>query len=258
MIVIRVESGKEPFDDATLRVIQRIATETVQEVRGLLPSLSGDLVLAVKTSQRVIPETGEVGHSISPGRVQWSADPSRPGGIAGLAERELRFTLFHELHHQARRWVMRGGPLRISFMEGPVCEGLATAFERDAGGRRPPWAQYPPDVEAWVHELLALPRKASYDEWMFLHPDGRRWIGYRAGTHIADRAIKASGLSAAQLVNVPTSEILRQAGYGAPTPGDRLLRWLQGRWREKLVRSLRRTQQGQFRFRSRAPELRWR
>lgn len=48
---------------------------------------------------------------------------------------------------------------------------------------------------------------------MYRHPDGRQWIGYRAGTHIADRAIKASGLSAAQLVNVPTAEILKLAGY---------------------------------------------
>jgi hypothetical protein len=93
---------------------------------------------------------------------------------AGVAERELRFTLFHELHHQARGWVMRGGARRTTFMDGPVCEGLASAFERDAAGRRAPWAEYPPDVEAWVHELMALPRTARYAKWMFRHPDGRR------------------------------------------------------------------------------------
>ena len=52
----------------------------------------------------------------------------------------------------------------------------------------------------------------TLDQWMFRHPDGRRWIGYRAGTYIADRAIAASGLSAAQLVLVPTDEILEMAG----------------------------------------------
>lgn len=231
--MIRVESGKAILDDVTLRAIQRIATETVQEVRELLPGLSGDLVLAVAPSRRVIPETGELGAAVSPGRIRWRADPGRPGGIAGVAERELRVTLFHELHHQARGWVMRGGPRRTTFMDGPVCEGLASAFERDAAGRRAPWAEYPSDVEAWVHELMALPRTARYAKWMFRHPDGRRWIGYRAGTHIADRAIEASGLSAAQLVNVTTAEILKLAGYGAPAKGHRSSRrlptWLPGR-----------------------------
>jgi len=122
-------------------------------------------------------------------------------------------------------------------MDGPVCEGLASAFERDAAGRRAPWAEYPPDVEAWVHELMALPRTARYAKWMFRHPDGRRWIGYRAGTHIADRAIKASGLSAAQLVNVTTAEILKLAGYGAPAQDHRPCRrfpaWLPGRRRSR-------------------------
>jgi hypothetical protein len=47
---------------------------------------------------------------------------------------------------------------------------------------------------------------------MFQHPDGRRWIGYRAGTYIADRAIAASSRSAAELVQTPTGEILSLAG----------------------------------------------
>jgi hypothetical protein len=70
------------------------------------------------------------------------------------------------------------GARRTSFMDGVVSEGLATAFERDAGGRLPPW---------------------------FQHPDGRRRIGYRAGTYIADQAIAASGSSAADLVLAPTA-----------------------------------------------------
>lgn len=207
-------------DDATLAVIQEIATQTVAEVSKFLPRFSGDLVLAVSGDEHVIPETGEVGGSVSPGRIEWHADPARPGGIAGVAERELRFTLFHELHHQVRGWVMRGSDTRpTTFMEGSVSEGLASAFERDAAGRRAPWAQYPAEVESWVNELLGLPLTANYGEWMIHHPDGRRWIGYRAGTYIADRAIKASGLSAAQLVTTPTAAILEFGGYKLPGAG---------------------------------------
>jgi hypothetical protein len=47
--------------------------------------------------------------------------------------------------------------------------------------------------------------------WMVEHPDGRRWIGYRAGTFIADQAIAASGRTAAQLATMPTDEVLALA-----------------------------------------------
>jgi uncharacterized protein YjaZ len=98
-----------------------------------------------------------------------------------------------------------------TFMDGVVAEGLATAFERDAAGRRPPWGRYPLEVERWVEELRALPVTAHYPTWMFQHPDGRRWIGYRAGTYIADRAIIASGRSAADLVATSTADVLNAA-----------------------------------------------
>ena len=61
-------------------------------------------------------------------------------------------------------------------------------------------------------ELLELPPSAPYSHWMFRHPDGRRWIGYRAGTYIADQAILASGRSAADFFNTATEEILRMSG----------------------------------------------
>ncbi|MGH8532580.1 MAG: hypothetical protein ACREV1_07595 [Gammaproteobacteria bacterium] len=59
---------------------------------------------------------------------------------------------------------------------------------------------------------MALPLSAPYHDWMFQHPDDRRWIGYRAGTYIADQAIAASDRSAAELVLTPTDEILKIAG----------------------------------------------
>ena len=71
----------------------------------------------------------------------------------------------------------------------------------------------PEDVLAWVGELLKLPESERWDQWMYQHPDGRRWIGYRAGTYIADRAISESGRSAAELVLIPNEEgILKLAG----------------------------------------------
>jgi hypothetical protein len=202
------------FPDEARSAIREVCRTTEPEVRKLLSDLPPSLELAALTGTgaHVIPETGEVGTALSLNRVRWTADPSRPGGVAAVARSQLRFTLFHELHHCARGWVLSGGPLPLSFMDGVVSEGLATAFERDAAGRRPPWGEYGQEAAAWVAELLALPRSAPYNEWMFRHPDGRRWIGYRAGTYIADKAIAASGLSAAELVRTPTEQILAMAG----------------------------------------------
>lgn len=189
-----------------------VCDATEPELRAFLPTLPATIELAAQTGRFVIPETGEVGFADTPVRVNWTVDPSRPGGVAAVARAQLRFTLFHELHHLVRGWVLRGGAPRTSFMDGVVSEGLATAFERDAGGGLPPWGQYPQEASAWVAELLQLPLTAPYEQWMVQHPDGRRWIGYRAGTYIADQAIAASGSSAADLVLVPTAEIVRMAG----------------------------------------------
>ena len=62
-------------------------------------------------------------------------------------------------------------------------------------------------------EIIALQSDASFKTWMSRHPDGRRWIGYKAGTYIAEQASHASGKSAAALANVPTAEVLRLAGF---------------------------------------------
>jgi hypothetical protein len=201
------------FPDEVRSAIHEVCEATEPEVRALLPNLPSTMELAALTGTKasVIPETGEVGTALSPNRVRWTVDPSRAGGVAAVARAQLRFTLFHEFHHCARGWVLSGGAAQTSFMDG-VVSGGATAFERDAGGRRPPWGEYSQEAASWTAELLQLPLTAPYNEWMFQHPDGRRWIGYRAGTYIADRAIAASGVSAAQLALVPTDEILKMAG----------------------------------------------
>jgi len=197
------------FSQAERDTIENIADATIPEVRRFLPTLPADLILKVYPGKDVIPETGEGGSIASPNKVFWIVSPQRPEGIVAIAKRELRGTLFHELHHLVRSQT----PDSLTLMDRVVGEGLATLFERDAAGMPAPWGQYPPDVVDWVKELLALPGDASWKQWMSRHPDGRRWIGYKAGTYIAEQASRASGQSAAELANVPTDEVLRLAGF---------------------------------------------
>lgn len=206
-ISTRVEIASSTIDD-----LQRISNETEIEVRSHLPELDDQLRLVVQLGSEVIDETGEVGASIAPGVIAWTVDPGRAGGVAGVAARHLRHTLFHEMHHLVRGWTFYGAAEATSFMQGVVSEGLATAFARDAAGDDASWARYPDDVQTWVDELRELPSTASYHHWMFQHPDGRKWIGYRAGTYIADQAIVRGGTSAAQLAESPWEDVVALAG----------------------------------------------
>lgn len=154
-----------------------------------------------------------MGEAIDERHVRWTIDPTTFGGVGPIASANLRATLFHECHHLVRLWV-GGEKIRSgSVMDAVVAEGMATAFERDFTGRVPLWSVYPVDVAGWVSELLALPKSELRfrDRWMYQHPDGRRWIAYRAGTYVVDRARAASHRSAADLVLVPTDAILKLA-----------------------------------------------
>ena len=89
---------------------------------------------------------------------------------------------------------------------------MATAFERDYAGSSPPWGVYPVEVSDWAKELLARPANAEWDQSMLLHPgDGRRWLGYKVGTYLVDRAMKSSGKSSAELASTPTDDVIEMA-----------------------------------------------
>jgi len=196
-----------PFSRAERRVIEQIADRAIADVRRLLPGVPGELRITVQAGSRVIPETGEVGTIGLPGAVYWTVDPTHEGDVIGVANTQLRATLFHECYHLVREAKFA----TESRVDRAVSEGLATSFERDFGGRSPPWGAYPADVEAWAKEFLALPAGAPVRDWMFQHPDGRRWVGYKVGTYLADRASRASGLSVVELAEVPTEKILSWA-----------------------------------------------
>lgn len=215
MIDLEYDETRDPVPESARSITREICDRSEREIRRLLPALPLRIQLLVAIGKRVIPQIGCTGTAVAPGRIVFRFDPDHPGGAAVVIRNHLRATLYHEFHHLTRGWVVHGGPKRISLLEAIISEGLATAFERDFAGSTPPWGEYPGNVESWLEEVLALPTCASYREWMFHHPDGRQWIGYRTGTYIADRAKARSGLSAADLVRTPPGEVLTLAGIAA-------------------------------------------
>jgi hypothetical protein len=65
-----------------------------------------------------------------------------------------------------------------------------------------------------------LPDDSPRDVWLFEHPDGRRWIGMRAGTFLVDCAMKATGQTSADLVRTPTAALIAMCPLlnARPTP----------------------------------------
>jgi Predicted Zn-dependent protease (DUF2268) len=192
------------FSSDERAAIAEVATRAIPDVRRVLPETPSSIVLHVHTSTKVMAETGENGSNYGLNGVDWAVDASRKEGIAGIARTQLRATLFHEIHHLVRHAVIVDSDIQGAV----VREGLATAFERDYGGVHPAWGDYPPEVDAWTREVLALPGNAPRDVWLFDHPDGRRWVGYRVGTYLADRAKRAKGKTSADLVQVPTATVI--------------------------------------------------
>jgi uncharacterized protein YjaZ len=193
------------FSREERRAIEDVAGRTLPEVRRVLLGVPPTIVLKVRSSTAVIPETGEGATSFQPNIVEWQVDASRKEGITAIARTQLRATLFHELHHVVRAAAVVDTRLK----DDVVREGLATAFERDFAGATPPWGQYPPDVSVWTKELMSQPDDASRSDWLIRHPDGRRWIGMRVGTYLTDCATKSSGKTSAELAAVPTDAFLK-------------------------------------------------
>jgi uncharacterized protein YjaZ len=178
----------------------------VDEARRYLPQLPTPLIIRVQPGNH--GERGEDGTATQPNMVLWSVDPHHAGGVQGVAKTWLRACLLHELHHLARDAAVA----RTTMLDHVVSEGMATAFERDVTRSVPPWGEYPPEAAAWVEELRGLPADPDHRKWLWRHPDGRRWIGAKAGAYLVDRATRASGRSPADLVTTGTREILRLAG----------------------------------------------
>ncbi len=211
--VVFEDNQEHSFARAERRAIEEVAEQAVADARRVLPQLPGTILVTVRASKDVIPETGENASNGQPNLVFWRVDASRKSGVAAVAHSQLRPSLFHELHHVVRAASVLDSRLR----DHVVREGLATAFERDFAHVAVPWGEYPPEISLWTDEIMRLPDDAPREQWLFKHPDGRRWIGLRVGTYLADRAMRASGKSSAELVNVPTDAVLTM-GLAAPRP----------------------------------------
>lgn len=187
--------------------------EGLKATAKLLPTLSKHLNIAVRPYfMGIIPEYGTGARTHDSEFIEIWFDKSLSHGV----EKTLRFlylTVFHEGNHAAR-WNSIEVDNRL--VEAAVFEGLATVFEREYAGYRPLYGKYEDDatMQKWFDEIKAAGEDWSkYDKLFYDNPDGRRWVGYKTGTWIIDKALK-SGKSVIELTTLPADEIIALANIG--------------------------------------------
>ncbi|MGH7643024.1 MAG: DUF2268 domain-containing putative Zn-dependent protease [Candidatus Dormibacteria bacterium] len=218
MQLVFLDTDTYVFTSAERHLVAEVLGGAEAEIRGLLRGSTKRLTVTGWPTDFVIPEVRSGDKTPTKDLIEVSVNPAHPGGVEPVFRTSFRELLFHECHHAARKHLL---PDREStLIDGAVMEGLATAFERDGAGARPLWATYDPvDAAGWHTEMIATPH-GRYDDWRYSQTDGCRWISYRVGTHIVDRALTNSGETAASLVAASTADVLRLAGLDRITQGE--------------------------------------
>jgi len=132
----------------------------------------------------------------------------------------LRATIFHEAYHVLQGYNGEASKKRpFSATESAVYEGCATVFAREYAGKSPGWAEYGDEqtMLSWCDELRQIPRGQDYRNLRFFDPDtGRRWVVYRTGVFIVDRALRTNKLDITELRQKSVDQILKLAQLAQP------------------------------------------
>lgn len=203
------------FSEAEIRLINDRMDAIHAEVEAVYPALADLVSVTVIPVHRPAVDAlgGVTGRAERPDELIIEISVTYPGGIVAAVEAGLRNTFVHELHHTVRGWTMQGNHFGHGIQVAVINEGLATVAAEEITGVTQQSDLPPHDVTSWASEILALPQRADYGQWMFLHPDGREAIGYRTGRWVVRRAMERSGLSIEELTVLTPAAIWALAGF---------------------------------------------
>lgn len=165
--------------------ITSLIRQAEAEVRTLLPELPDRIRVSVGTLDRDLTSVGGVtGRADDPVTVVIYISTASEPGVSAAIETGLKPVLYHEFHHLARGWTIRGNSFPSGIPIAAVNEGLANVFSEIYTNTAFAGNAYPVDAASWWEEIRDLPVNANYGNWMVEHPDGRQAIGYKAGSYI--------------------------------------------------------------------------
>ena len=212
------QEEEEQFTQLEKERIYEYLMDSEKEVRSLLPNLPDSIQVQLEIVDWNLESVGGVtgrAESNSPPLVLIQISNTHANGVLGAIKTGLKSTVYHEFHHLVRGWAIQDNKFGPGIAIAMVNEGLAEVFAEQYTGQEFEANHIPEHVNAddWVEELLALPRDASYREWMFEHPDGRTSVGYRTGNHVIKKAMEQSNRTILELTNLAPNEIIKLAGY---------------------------------------------
>lgn len=199
----------------TIQEVEGQVKTHIAETRALLPSLPAGITF-VWDKNLIIPGNGTGGSLLQPTVLGIGYDPDFED--QGKLAKNLRATVLHECFHAVQGWSDQN-PVQnpASLLEDGVLEGAATVFERDVGGTSPPWASYEDDatMSHWLKEIKSQkldPNSSQYNDYKFGSVEGVRWMLYKLGTWIIDKALARNPkLTIADLASKKPQKIIELA-----------------------------------------------
>jgi len=195
--------------------VEKQVLDYINEARQLLPDLP-DNITFVWRNNLIIPGNGTGGTLLEPSLLGIGYDPNFKN--KELLARNLRSTVLHECFHAVQGWSDEKPKLKPeTLLEDGVLEGAATVFEREFGQTNPPWSQYENDktMLLWFEEIKDLELDLNniiYNDYKFGEIDGHKWMLYKLGTWVVDRALKLNpDLSIADFAGKDPKEIIELA-----------------------------------------------
>lgn len=202
------ENTPDSFSAAQKSRITSLSQQAEAEVRALLPKLPERIRVSVGTLDRDLTSVGGVtGRADDPGTVVIYISTASESGVGAAIETGLKPVLYHEFHHLARGWTIKGNRFGPGIHIAAVNEGLANVFSEIYTDTAFEGNAYPDNAASWWEEIRALPVDANYGDWMVEHPDGRQAIGYKAGSYIIRELLATSRLSILELSALPIEQI---------------------------------------------------
>lgn len=188
--------------------VRRTVRSAAQRASRQLPAASRYLTIMVSPDEpeNTITETGVGGMTFTEEYISIVFDYNVPYG-ADVCLANLRSTAAHEVVHAVSYF--NAGSFIPAPLQAVVYEGLATVFEEKQYGNLSPWSQYE-EVETmnqWLDEIAGLPTNHKNFDYLFTHPDGRRWIIYKTGTWMIETLL-ARGVPFESLLKLPYSDVV--------------------------------------------------
>ncbi|MFC3093461.1 hypothetical protein DRW07_04485 [Alteromonas sediminis] len=198
--------------------LESIVTFAERDVRAFFPKMTKQIIFTIETVDWdlniVGGITGMATNHTPVGKINLMLSDYGKGGITRAIENGLRSTVLHELHHVASGWTIEDNKFGPGIHIATANEGLATVFSELLSGQAFDMLLDSDNVDEWIKEILTLPDDANYMHWVSgEHPDGRMFIGYKAGRHLIYRAMLNTNKNIIELSREPISSLYEYAGY---------------------------------------------